>query len=52
LRASFVASELCVQRRTFLASNAKTRTVGVGIWQVTMVAGAGFAEEPTIDIAA
>ena len=34
-----------------IATNAKNRTVGAGIRQVTMVAGAGFAEAPTIDIA-
>jgi site-specific DNA recombinase len=35
-----------------MSANAKTRTVGAGIRQLTMVSGAGFAEAPTIDIAA
>ena len=35
-----------------VGTNAKTRTVGAGVRQVTMVAGAGYVEAPTIDIAA
>ncbi len=35
-----------------IATNAKARTVGAAVRQVTMVAGAGYAEAPTLDIAA
>ncbi|MCF8472709.1 MAG: recombinase family protein [Sphingomonadaceae bacterium] len=35
-----------------MGTNAKTHALGVGYKQVTVVAGAGFAEAPTIDIAA
>jgi hypothetical protein len=35
-----------------MAQNAKTRTVGAGVGQVTLVAVAGYGEAPTLDIAA
>ena len=35
-----------------VATNAKARTVGAGCWQVTVVAGAGLVQAPTLEMAA